>query len=141
MWAKEYGNRNYAATIGYPEEGIAKPQVELVMHHNIFAFNGGPAHGEPAGIYLGPGVHLKAEDHNLFYSFPENEIFVAFLGGEREFSRNDIATGVWAKATGQGNGNLTVNPEFTSGWPQVNLQLKSGSPAAGLGTYAIKSVP
>jgi hypothetical protein len=136
MWAEEYGDRNYAATIGYPEEGISKPRVDLIMHHNIFAFNGGPAHGEPVGIYLGPGIQLLVEHDNLFYSSPGNEIFAVFLGGEREFSRTGIAGGVWAKATGQGKGDLPVDPRFSSGWPKVDLHLKSGSPAAGRGAYA-----
>jgi len=136
MWAREFGGRNYAATLGYPEEGIAKPRVDLVMHHNIFAFNSGPAHGGPTGLYLGPGVRLLAEHHNLFYSFPENEIFTLFLGREREFSRQDINQSAWAKATSQGQGDLSVNPRFVSGWPKVDLHLKSGSPAEGRGAYA-----
>jgi hypothetical protein len=136
MWAREFGGRNYAVAIGYPEERFARPQSDLIMHHNIFAFNSGPVHGEPAGIYLGPGLRLLEEHHNLFYSFPECEIVALFLGREREFSREDFNRGVWAKATGQGKGDLGVNPQFVSGWPQVDLHLKSGSPAAGRGAYA-----
>jgi hypothetical protein len=137
MWAKEYGGRNYAATFGHPEEsGPARPRVDLVLHHNIFAFNTGPAHGEPTGIYLGPGVRLTAEHHNVFFSRPDNEIFLASSRDEGlEFSRADIAQGTWAKATGQGRGDLTVNPRFVSGWPRVDLHLKPGSPAAGRGAY------
>ncbi|MBW1992805.1 MAG: right-handed parallel beta-helix repeat-containing protein [Deltaproteobacteria bacterium] len=137
MWAREFGERNYAAALGYPEEGIAKPRLDLVMHHNIFAFNGGPAQGEPTGVYLGPGVRLRAEHHNVFYSAPENEILALFLGREREFSRRDLNQGVWAKATGQGKGDLSVNPRFTSGWPRVDLHLQPGSPAVGRGAYAL----
>jgi hypothetical protein len=142
MWAREFGGRNYAATIGYPESGIAKPRVDLSFHHNIFAFNSGPAQGEPTGIYLGPGIRLLAEHHNLFHSFAANEIFAAFLGREgREFTRKDINRGVWAQATGQGKGDLTVTPEFVSGWPNVDLHLKSGSPAADRGAYAAAEAP
>jgi hypothetical protein len=140
MWARDFGGRNYATTIGYPEPesgGPSRPQIELILHHNIFAFNTGPAQGDPTGIYLGPGVRLLAEHHNLFFSRQEAEIFAAFLGRDgREISRADIAKGAWTRATGQGQGDLTVNPRFVSGWPQVDLHLRSGSPAAGLGAYA-----
>jgi hypothetical protein len=140
MWAKGYGARNYAATFGYPEPesgGPSRPQVDLIMHHNIFAFNTGPVHGEPTGIYVGPGVRLKEEQDNLFFSRADNEIFLAQRGQEdgREISRQDIAKGLWARLTGQGKGDLTVNPRFFSGWPRVNLQLKPGSPATGRGAY------
>jgi len=134
MWAEEFGGRNYAVAIGYPEEGFAKPRLDLIMHHNIFAFNSGPAHGEPAGVYLGPGLRLLEEHHNLFYSFSEAEIIAAFLG-ERELSRQVISQGVWARATGQGKEDLGVNPQFVSGWPKVDLHLKAGSPASGRGGY------
>jgi Right handed beta helix region/Protein of unknown function (DUF1565) len=137
MWAKGYGGRDYAATFGHPEEsGPPRPRVELSLHHNIFAFNTGPAHGEPTGIYLGPGVRLLAGHHNVFFSRADNEIFLASSRDEgREFSRSDIARGAWAKATGQGKDDLTVNPGFVSGWPKVDLHLKPGSPAAGRGAY------
>jgi Right handed beta helix region/Protein of unknown function (DUF1565) len=140
MWAKDYGGRNYGATFGYPEpEGVgpARPQVVLTMHHNIFAFNTGPAHGEPTGIYLGPGVHLKEEHDNLFFSRADAEIFLAQQGREegREISREDIAKGLWARLTGQGKGDLAANPRFVSGWPKVDLHLQSGSPATGRGAY------
>lgn len=140
MWAKEFGNRNYAGTFGYPEPesgGPARPRVELILHHNIFAFNTGPAQGEPTGIYLGPGVRLVAEHDNVFFSRPDAEILLVRQGREdgREISRRDIARGAWAKLTGQGNGDLTVNPNFVSGWPKVDLHLKPGSPAAGRGAY------
>lgn len=140
MWAKDFGGRDYGATIGYPEpEGVgpSRPQVDLTMHHNIFAFNTGPAQGEPTGIYLGPGVHLKEEHDNVFFSRADAEIFLAQRGRDegREISREDIARGVWGRLTGQGKGNLTVNPEFVSGWPNVDLRLQPGSPATGRGAY------
>jgi len=140
MWAKDFGARNYAATFGYPEpdgSSPALPQVDLIMHHNIFAFNTGPAHGGPTGIYLGPGVRLREEHHNLFFSRQDEEIFLAQRGRDegREISRADIAKGVWARLTGQGKGDLTVNPRFVSGWPQVDVHLKPGSPAQGRGAY------
>jgi len=140
MLAKDFGARNYAATFGYPEpdgSSPALPQVDLIMHHNIFAFNTGPAHGGPTGIYLGPGVRLREEHHNLFFSRQDEEIFLAQRGRDegREISRADIAKGVWARLTGQGKGDLTVNPRFVSGWPQVDVHLKPGSPAQGRGAY------
>ena len=140
MWAKDYGGRDYAATIGYPEpEGVgpARPLVDLVMHHNIFAFNTGPDHGGPTDIYLGPGVNLKEEHDNLFFSRADNEIFLAQRGRDegREISRENIAAGVWAQLTGHGKGDLAVNPRFVSGWPKVDLHLKPGSLAKGRGAY------
>jgi len=140
MWAKDFGGRNYAATFGYPEPesgGPARPQVDLILQHNIFAFNTGPAQGEPTGIYIGPAVRLAAEHDNVFFSRADEEILLVRRGREegRSISRRDIAGGLWAKLTGQGKGDLTVNPRFVSGWPQVNLHLKPGSPAAGRGAY------
>lgn len=141
MWSKDFGGRNYSATLGYPEPesgGPARPQVDLIMDHNIFAFNTGPAQGEPTGIYIGPGVRLAAEHDNVFFSRPDAEILLIRRGGRedgREISRRDIAQGLWAKLTGQGKGDLTVNPKFVSGWPKVNLHLKPGSLAAGRGAY------
>jgi hypothetical protein len=137
MWDKDFGVRNYAATFGYPEEsGPSRPEVELILHHNIFAFNTGPAHDGPTGIYLGPGVRLVEEHHNVFFSRPDNEIFAAFLGKTgREVSREDLISGAWTRATGQGRGDLALDPKFVSGWPNVNLRLRPGSPAAGHGAY------
>jgi hypothetical protein len=140
MWAKDYGGRDYAATIGYPEpEGVgpARPQVDLVMHHNIFAFNTGPAHGDPTGIYLGPGVRLQEEHDNVFFSRADAEIFLAQRGRDegREISREDIATGGWGRLSGHGQGDQTVNPRFVKGWPKVDLHLQPGSAAAGRGAY------
>jgi hypothetical protein len=138
MWAKDYGGRDYAATFGYPEpdSGTARPQLDLILHHNIFAFNTGPAHEGPTGIYLGPGVRLVEEHHNVFFSREDNEIFAAFMGKEgREISRKEIAQGVWARTTDHGQGDLTVNPMFVSGWPRVDLHLRPRSPATGCGAY------
>jgi hypothetical protein len=137
MWDKDFGGRTYAATFGHPEEsGPARPAVDLILHHNIFAFNTGPAHGEPTGIYLGPGVRLVEEHHNVFFSRPDNEIFAAFLGQDgREISRKDLVSGAWTRATGQGRGDLAADPRFVAGWPKVDLRLKPGSPAAGRGAY------
>ena len=111
--------------------------MELILHHNIFAFNTGPAQGEPTGTYIGPGVRLVAEHDNVFFSRSAAEIVLVRRGREdgREISRRDIARGVWAKLTGQGKGDLTMNPKFVSGWPKVDLHLKPGSLAEGRGAY------
>ena len=137
MWDKDFGVRDYAATFGYPEEsGPSRPEVELILNNNIFAFNTGPAHEGPTGIYLGPGVRLVEEHHNVFFSRPDNEIFAAFLGKTgQEISREDLVSGAWARATGQGRDDLALDPKFVSGWPKVNLRLRPGSPAAGRGAY------
>jgi Right handed beta helix region len=137
MWDKEFGVRNYAATFGHPEEsGPPRPEVELILYNNIFAFNTGPAHDGGTGIYLGPGVRLVEEHHNVFFSRPDNEIFAAFLGKTgREISREDLFKGAWTRATGQGQGDLTLDPKFISGWPNVNLRLRPDSPASGRGAH------
>jgi hypothetical protein len=86
---------------------------------------------------VGPGVRWQAEHDNVFFSRADAEIFLAQRGREngREISRRDIAQGRWTRLTGQGKGDLTVNPRFVSGWPQVDLHLKPGSPAAGRGAH------
>ena len=119
MWSSEYGARDYAGTVGYPESA-PPPQVRLTMRNNIWAFNTGPAQGSPTGLYLGPGVQLVDERNNLFFSREDEEIAAAFLGDGVGFSRAEIAAGTWAAATGHGFGDLTVQP---------------GSPAVGLGAY------
>ena len=137
MWDPSYSARDYASTFGYPEPGSggpAVPQVNLRLHHNIFAFNTGPSVGEPSGIYMGPGVNLLEEHDNLFYSRQDEEIFAAFLN-DRSVSRQDIQNGTWASLTGHGQNDLTVDPQFISGWPDVDLHLSPGSPAEGLGAY------
>ena len=137
MWDKDFGVRNYGATFGHPEEsGPPRPAVELILHHNIFAFNTGPAHDGHTGIYMGPGVHLVNEHHNVFFSRADNEIFAAFIGKTgREISRADLINGNWTRATGQGEGDLALDPQFVSSWPNVNLHLRPGSPATGRGAY------
>ena len=81
-------------------------------------------------------LSLVEEHHNVFFSRPDNEIFAAFLGKTgREVSREDLISGAWTRATGQGRGDLALDPKFVSGWPNVNLRLRPGSPAAGHGAY------
>ncbi len=126
MWEAEFSGRNYAVSVGYPEEIVALPRVNLVMVNNIFAFNTGPDVGEPTGVYLGPGVSLT-EHHNLFFSRQEVEVTADFL--EREFSRQDLLDGTWAEQTGQGAHDLSQDPLFQSNWPEVNLKVLAGSPA------------
>lgn len=126
--------RNWAVVIGYPEE-IPKPNVRLTMAHNIFAFNADLQDGGPTGVYLGPGVQLT-ENNNLYYSSIDEEITAEFISGhDAGFTREEIADGTWTSFTGQGQGNLTEDPLFVSGWPQVNLQLKPGSPAENFGAH------
>jgi hypothetical protein len=129
MWDVSYSERNWAYVVGYPEE-IDNPQVELLMANNIIAFNTGPQVGDPTGLYLGTGVKIT-EHHNLYFSREEEEITAEFLG--MEISRQDLASGGWTYRTGQGQGNLTVDPLFISGWPEVDLHLQVGSPALDSG--------
>ncbi len=133
MWDPAYSGRNWAFSAGYPEDIVALPQVDLLLVNNIFAYNTGPELGDPSGLYLGPGVTLS-ERNNLYYSFEEGEITAEYL--EAEFTRGDLADGSWTARTGQGQNDLTVDPLFLSGWPQVDLRLQGGSPAIDAGDNA-----
>lgn len=130
MWDPSYSERNWSFSAGFPEEIIPLPQVDLLLVNNIFAFNTGPDVGDPTGIYLGPGVKIT-EHHNLYFSSPDNEITAEFL--EMDFTRQEIADGSWTDRTGQGGNNLTVDPLFISGWPQVDVYFQPGSPALDAG--------
>jgi len=134
MWSGDYGARDYAATIGYPGPGSRAARVRLTMRNNLWAFNTGPAVGSPTGLYLGPRLQLMDEGRNVSFSRSDGEIQADFLGG-RWFTRTQIRNGAWASATGQGQDDLCVNPQFVSGWPNVDLHLNPGSPAAGRGAY------
>jgi hypothetical protein len=133
MWDPVYSGRNWAFSAGYPEEIVALPQVELLLVNNIFAYNTGPDVGDPTGLYLGPGVKIT-EHNNLYFSSEGSEITAEFL--DREFTRQEIADGTWMEHTGQGGNDLIQEPLFISGWPDVNLQLESTSPAIDAGDNA-----
>lgn len=136
MWDKSFAGRDYAFVAAYPEEGKPSPAIHLTLDNNIFAFNTGPNVGTPTGIYLGAGVTLLDETRNVFFSRDDCEIEAQFVTGHDPcFTQGDIATGVWAQISGRGNGDLAVDPLFTSGWPDVNLLLQPDSPAQGLGAF------
>lgn len=131
MMDPAYSERNWSFVAGFPEFPEANPvsaEIDLTFVNNIIAHNSDVGDGR-VGIYLGEGVNLVTESNNLFFSWDENEILAFFLGGEREFSRAQIANGTWATQTGQGTGDLAVDPLFNSGWPDVDLHLEPGSPA------------
>ncbi len=131
MWETSYGERNYAMAIGYPEE-MESPPVALTLVNNIVAFNADPSDGGPTGVYLGPGVTLIRESSNLFHSQADAEIAAEFVTGrDTDISRDEIADGTWAGATGQGQGDLVADPRFIAGWPQADLHLLPDSPALG----------
>ncbi|MFN2299279.1 MAG: right-handed parallel beta-helix repeat-containing protein [Anaerolineales bacterium] len=133
MWDETFSQRNWSFVAGYPEE-MDSPPVQLTLLGNIFAFNADPMEGGPTGIYLGPGVTLVREGDNLFYSRESGEITAEFAAGrDSDFTRSEIADGTWAAFSGQGQNDLTVDPLFLAGWPNVDLQVQPGSPAAGLG--------
>jgi hypothetical protein len=132
MWSADYGARDYAATIGYPESGDGA-RVALTLRDNLWAFNTGPEVGSPTGLYLGPGVELVEERRSVFFSRIDGEIQADFLG--RWFSRGAIRNGTWARLSGQGAEDLCVNPRFVSGWPNVDLHLRPDSPVLGRGAY------
>lgn len=133
MWDPTYSERNWAFSAGYPEEIVPLPQVDLQLVNNIFAFNTGPEVGDPTGIYLGPGVKIT-EHHNLYFSSLDGEIDADFL--ETEITRRELADGTWADLTGQGQNDLTTDPLFISGWPQLDLDIQLASPAIDAGDSA-----
>jgi hypothetical protein len=136
MMDPAYSGRNWSFVAAYPEvpeENPASADLDLTLSNNIFAHNSA-VEGGPVGIYLGAGVNLVSEGNNLFFSQVENEILALFLGGEREFTRAEIADGSWATATGRGAGDLAENPLFVAAWPGVDLHLQAGSPAIDAGT-------
>lgn len=133
MWDPA-SERNWSLVVGYPEE-MDSPPVTLIMENNIFAFNAEPLEGGATGIYLGPGVRLLREGHNLYWSRADGEIAAEFVTGRDScFTRTEIAGGAWAAATGQGQGSITADPRFLSGWPNVELHLLTGSPVVNAGT-------
>ena len=136
MYDPGFSERGYAFRAAYPEERGAA-EIQLTLVNNIFAFNTGPAVGEPTGIYLGPKVRLT-EHHNLYWSrddSPQGEIEAAFVS-EREpsFSGGEIADGTWNSVTGQGEGDVAADPLPVSGWPGVDLHLRPSSPAVDAGS-------
>ena len=135
MWDLAYSERNWVFVAGYPEE-MDSPPVTLTLVNNIFAFNADPTEGGPTGIYLGPGVSLVREEHNLYWSRSDGEITAEFVSGrdDPDFTRAEIADGTWTASTGRGQGNITSEPLFVSGWPEVDLHLQAGSPAVNAGS-------
>jgi len=132
MWDASYSERNYAFAAAYPEDG-SSARIDLTLRNNIFAFNCQEDMGGPTGLYLGPGVNLVSEGYNLFWSRADEEILAESAPGEHEFPRTAITDGTWAAATGQGQGNITADPLFVAGWPEVDLRLQANSPAVDHG--------
>jgi hypothetical protein len=134
MWDPAYSERNWAFVAGYPEE-MDSPPVMLTLVNNVFAFNADPTDSGPTGIYLGPGVNLVREEHNLYYSREDGEITAEFVSGrDVDFTRAEITDGTWASYTGRGQNDTTDDPLFVSGWPEVDLHLQAGSPAVNAGS-------
>jgi len=134
MWNSDYSVRNYALVAAYPNDDTGvSAQINLKMLNNIFAFNSNEDMGGSTGIYLGEGVTLAQEGHNLYWSRSDGEIQAEFVQGESWFSRDQIANGSWSLVTGQGVGNITQDPQFISHWPNVDLHLDVTSPAINNG--------
>jgi hypothetical protein len=137
MWSTDYSDRNYALVAACPHPDGTSAPMNLTLINNIFAFNTGPEVGRPTGIYLGEGVNLVSEGHNIYWSREDGEIFADFVEGDegdKEFTRAEIADGTWAAATGQGEGDIAIDPLFVAGWPNVDLHLQENSPAIDAGT-------
>jgi hypothetical protein len=133
MYSPDFGARDYAFVAGYPENGTAAA-IQLTLVNNIFAFNTGPEQGSPTGLYLGEGVQLT-EHNNLYWSREDGEIDAELVSGrDPSFTRAEIADGTWAAVTGQGQADVTADPVFVSGWPDVDLHLRAGSPAVDAGS-------
>jgi hypothetical protein len=133
MWSANYSVRSYSFVAAYPEDG-APAKIKLSLLNNIFAFNTGPNIGSPTGIYLGEGVTLVKEGHNLFWSREDGEIQAEFVAGDAWFSRNEISDGTWAAASGQGEGDIIADPLFVADWPDVDLHVQGGSQTIDSGT-------
>ncbi len=133
MYDHAYSERGYAFRAAYPEEWGAA-EIQLTLVNNIFAFNTGPDVGEPTALYLGPKVQLT-EHHNLYWSREDGEIQADFVSGhDAEFTRAEITDGTWTSVTGQGQGDVTADPLFVSGWSEVDLHLQAGSAAVDAGS-------
>ncbi len=133
MWNPSYSGRDYSLVAAYPSDGIS-PEIDLLLTNNIFAFNTGPQVGTPTGIYLGEGVNLLTEANNIYWSREDCEITAESVHRDPDFSRSDIGDGTWTAASGQGRGDITSDPAFMNGWPDVNLHLDEHSPAIDAGT-------
>jgi hypothetical protein len=133
MYSPDYGARDYALVAAYPENGTSAT-IQLTLANNIFAFNTGQGVGTPTGLYFGEGVQLT-EHYNLYWSREDGEIQAEFVDGHDPwFTRAEIADGTWATFGGQGQGDVTADPLFVSGWPDVDLHLQASSPAVNAGS-------
>ena len=137
LWDPAFSARDYSFVAAYPEVGESAP-IRLQLVNNIFAYNGSAEVGGPTGIYLGAGVTLVDSGGNLFFSREDGEIQADFVT-ERDpwFTQADIAGGAWAAVSGS-LGDFVADPLFVAGWPEVDLHLRSGSPAidAALADFA-----
>ncbi len=129
----EFAERDYALVAAYPLDGPSA-SITLTLQNNIFAFNTGMEIGDgPTGIYLGAGVTLS-EGRNLYFSREDAEIQADFVTGrEPTFSRAEILDGTWTRTTGQGEGDLVLDPLFNAGYPLLDARLRPESPAVDAG--------
>ncbi len=135
MWDPSFSVRSYSLAAAYPDDSSGgSASVDLTLINNIFAFNTGPQVGSPTGIYLGPGVRLRKEGWNIFWSREDGEIQAEFVNGDSWFSRSRISGGEWRLASGRGEGDLCSDPMFYSSWPDCDLRLQSSSPGIDGGT-------
>jgi len=139
MYNTDFSERDYAFVAAYPDPDTGtSAAIQLTLVNNIFAFNTSPQMGDgPTGIYLGEGVQLT-EHHNLYWSREDGEIQADFVSShDAEFTRAEVSDGTWTSVTGQGQGDVTADPLFVSGWSEVNLHLQAGSPAVDSGSTEV----
>lgn len=136
MYSPDFSARTYGFVAGHfnPDLGRAA-EIRLTVVNNLFAFNTAPGIDDgPTGIYFGPGVTLT-EHHNLYWSRDDGEIAADFVTGrDAMFTRAEIAGGTWTDVTGQGAGDVTADPVFEAGWPELDLHLTVVSPAINAGS-------
>ena len=136
MQDPSYSVRNYSFVAAWPDDNTGiSAQINLTLLNNIFAFNCNNQMGGPTGIFLGEGVTLVEEGYNCFFSRSDGEIQAEFVQGETWFTRDDIINGTWAAATGQGDGDITLNPQFADS-SSFDFRLMQGSPCIDAGNPA-----
>ncbi|NOZ60139.1 MAG: T9SS type A sorting domain-containing protein, partial [Calditrichaeota bacterium] len=136
MRDSSYSVRNYAMVAAYPNDDTGvSASIQLTMLNNIFAFNCSDQMGGPTGVYLGAGVNLVSEGYNCYFSREDGEIQAEFVSGDTWFTRQQVTDGTWHTKTGQGAGDICLDPKFAAG-DSFDFRLQQGSPGIDAGDPA-----